>query len=226
MQVQFKKSRLILRISPERLASYGHTAGQPLDPVLAKYLWNCALSESLYESIHWLEVSLRNSINVAASQSWGTAWLTNGQLLYPEQKLVNESIDRLLKEGKSTNPADITAALNFGFWTSLFRKDYENKLRPLLQRMFPYVTPSSDRTRKNISDRLNTIRKFRNRIFHFEPILSYKPEVRYGEIKQTIEWIAPEIILFLELNCNFSEAFIKGEGHYLAQVSRILGAME
>ena len=226
MQVQFKKSRLISRISPERLASYGHRAGQPLDPVLAKYLWNCALSESLYESIHWLEVSLRNSIDVAACQSWGTAWLTNGQLLYPEQKLVNESIARLLKEGKSTNPADITAALNFGFWTSLFRKDYENKLRPLLQRMFPYVTPSSDRTRKIISDRLNTIRKFRNRIFHFEPILNYKPEVRYGEIKQTIEWIAPEIIPFLELNCNFSDAFIKGEAHYLAEVSPILDAME
>ncbi|MFM6929016.1 MAG: hypothetical protein ACKOX6_11165 [Bdellovibrio sp.] len=226
MQVQFKKTRLISRISKERLSSYGYLDGQPLDPVMAKYLWNCALSESLYESLHWLEVSLRNNIHTAAVNAWGYSWLTNGQLLQPEQRLVDEALERLQKEGKKTNPEDITAALNFGFWTSLFRKDYEYKLRPILPKMFPYVTPASDRTRKVISDRLNTIRKFRNRIFHFEPIISYKPDIRYGEIKQTIEWMAPELVPFLELNCGFSSEFSKGETHYSAEVKKILDSME
>ncbi|WP_413613352.1 hypothetical protein [Bdellovibrio sp. HCB-110] len=226
MQGQLKKSRLISRISKERLGSYGYLDEQQLDSIIAKYLWNCALSESLYESLHWLEISLRNNIHTAASHVWGNSWLTNGQLLAPEQRLVDEALERLIKEGKKTNPEDITAALNFGFWTSLFRKDYEQKLRPILPRIFPYVTPASDRTRKIISDRLNTIRKFRNRVFHFEPIISYKPEIRYGEIKQAMEWMAPELIPFLELNCGFSAEFAKGDAHYVSEVKKILDLME
>ena len=95
-------------------------------------------------------------------------------------------------------------------------------MRPFLPRNFPYVTPASDRTRKNISDRLNTIRKFRNRIFHFEPVTKYKPEIRYDEIKQAIEWMAPEIIPFLKSNCGFSDEFQKGENHYSNQAIKIL----
>ncbi|WP_374079960.1 hypothetical protein [Bdellovibrio bacteriovorus] len=226
MQGQLKKSRLISRISKERLGGYGYLDEQQLDSIIVKYLWNCALSESLYESLHWLEISLRNNIHTAASHVWGNSWLTNGQLLAPEQRLVDEALERLIKEGKKTNPEDITAALNFGFWTSLFRKDYEQKLRPILPRMFPYVTPASGRTRKIISDRLNTIRKFRNRVFHFEPIISYKPEIRYGEIKQAMEWMAPELIPFLELNCGFSAEFAKGDTHYVSEVKKILDLME
>lgn len=224
MQVQNRKSRLITRISIERLSSYGNLDQDPLENIMAKYLWNCALSETLYQSLHWLEIALRNNIYFAAVQTLGVTWLTNGQLLQPEQKQVQDVIDRLINEGKGTTPADITAALNFGFWTSLFRKDYEQKLRPILPRIFPYVTPTSDRTRKNISDRLNTIRKFRNRIFHFEPITKYKPEVRYGEIKQTIQWMAPELIPLLELNCRFNIEFQKGEQHYIADAKKILSS--
>jgi hypothetical protein len=211
-----------MRISTERLSSYGSLAQDPLENVMAKYLWNCALSETLYQSLHWLEIALRNNIYSAASQALGTSWLANGQLLQPEQKQVQDAIDRLTAEGKDTRPADITATLSFGFWTSLFRKDYEQKLRPILPKIFPYVTPASGRTRKNISDRLNTIRKFRNRIFHFEPITKYKPEVRYREIKQTIEWMAPELIPFLELNCGFANEFQKSEQHYLAEATKVL----
>lgn len=222
MQVLNSKARLISRISTERLGSYGNLAIDPLDEIVAKYLWNCALSETLYQSLHWLEVALRNNVSVAASQSFGSGWLTGGRLKSGEQLQVSEVIARLQREGKSTTPADITAALNFGFWTSLFRKDYEQSLRPLLPRIFPYVRPASRRTRKGIADRLNTIRKFRNRIFHFEPIAKYKPEVRYGEIRETIEWMAPEIIPFLGMTCRFEHEFAKGELHYLLQAQHIL----
>lgn len=212
-----------MRISKERLSSYGDLSTEPLDCIMSRYLWNCELSESLYQSLHWLEITLRNNIFEAASTAYGASWLTNGKLEANEQRQVDDTIYRLNDEGKGTTPADITAALSFGFWTSLFRKDYENFLRPILPKIFPYVTPASDRTRKNISDRLHTIRKFRNRVFHFEPITRYKPDIRYAEIKQTIEWMAPEIIPFLSLNCGFSSELAKGELHYLGAVGNIFG---
>jgi hypothetical protein len=226
MQAKFKKSRLIMRISKARLASYGDLDKDPMEKILADYLWNCALSESLYQSLHWFEIALRNNIHMAASTQWGSSWLTSNKLLYAEQKLVNDCAARLISEQKNQTPEDIVASLNFGFWSSIFRKDYEQKIRPLLPKIFPYSTPSSERTRRNISDRLNTIRKFRNRIFHFESILKYKPEVRYGEIKQTIQWMAPELIPFLELNCNFSTEYSRGPSFYINEARNILSSME
>ncbi len=184
------------------------------------------MSESLWECLHWLEVSLRNNIHTAASRAWGASWLTNGQLLSNEQKMVDEVISRLVDEGKDTTPVDLVAALPFGFWTSLFRKEYENKLRALLMNMFPYVTPTHLRTRSNIADRLNTIRKFRNRVFHFEPILNYKPDVRYGEIRQLIEWMAPEVVPLLLVNCKFNIELSKTDKHYLPAVRTLIGEME
>lgn len=221
--MQKLRSRLITRISVERLSSYGNLNKDPVEVVIAKYLWNCALSEALYQSLHWLEITLRNNVNFAASQAFGSSWLINNDhLLHNEKSQVQDVIKRLRTEGKSTCQGDITAALNFGFWTSLFRKDYEQKLRSVLKNVFPYVTPTSDRTRKHISDRLHTIRKFRNRVFHFESIINHKPEIRYGEIKQTIGWMAPEILPFLDLNCRFSSEFQKGELHYLHDAQNIL----
>lgn len=221
MQANLRIDRLKMRLSPARLNSYGDLTKDPLDEVLARYMWNCALSESLYQSLHWLEISLRNNIYEAGKSVWGTSWLTNGgQLLRPEEELVLDVINRLSKDGKSTTPQDIVAALSFGFWTSLFRAEYEIKFRSILPRVFPFA--GSDRKRHIISGKLNHIRNFRNRIFHFETIINYKPDVRYGEMRQVIEWMAPEILPFLDVTCEFKVEFAKGYGHYLKDCNQII----
>ena len=59
-------------ISEERLSPYRHrnTAGSSLK-IFASYVWNIALCESIYPTLHVFEVTLRNNINEAANKAFG-----------------------------------------------------------------------------------------------------------------------------------------------------------
>jgi len=66
-------------LSVERLRPY-RTAPEDTDSVvLARYLWNMALSHALYPALHLLEVSLRNRIHQAATERFGTIWLKDSR---------------------------------------------------------------------------------------------------------------------------------------------------
>lgn len=85
-------------------------------------------------------------------------------------ELVRQTLGRLRKDEKNTEPSDLVAALHFGFWTSLFTHRYKIALfRKIVKSVFPDLH-SSQRTRNFIMARLDRIRNIRNRIFHYEPI--------------------------------------------------------
>jgi hypothetical protein len=222
MQGKFDKENLIMRLSRERLSSYGDLSDQTFSEILAKYIWNLNLCESLYQSLHWLEISLRNNIHVAFSSAWGDDWHINGSLFTKEQEMINKTIKNINLPREKISPADITAATNFGLWTSLFRGEYEQKLRPLLKNIFPHVQPYSERTRSNLSNKLHGIRNFRNRVFHFEPIFNYKPEKKYADIQQMINWVAPELLPILEISCEFQVEYDCGFKKYLEKADKLL----
>ncbi|WP_177420368.1 Abi family protein [endosymbiont of Lamellibrachia barhami] len=76
----------------------------------------------------------------------------------------------LSRQHKVLNPGRIIAELNFGFWSSMLDKCYEQVLWPqLIKTAFPYM-PRKIRTRKVLSQQFHKIRQLRNRIFHHEPI--------------------------------------------------------
>jgi len=107
----------------------------------------------------------------------------------------------LKKRKKPVEAGRLVAELNFGFWTSLFNKNYEintkNCKTPLwpefLESVFPLI-PSEQRTRKNISQRLDSIRKIRNRVFHYEPIY-FLPDLEnlHFSIIETIGWFSSDL---------------------------------
>ncbi len=92
--------------------------------------------------------------------------------------------------------------LTFGFWTSLFDTKFELTLWKNLRFAFPNC-PKQNRKRKIISAKLNSIRKFRNRIFHHESISwnlevleSYKQDIIEG-----INWLDKDLLIWTdELN--------------------------
>lgn len=68
---------------------------------------------------------------------------------------------------------DVVAALDFAFWTQLFNPDLEPVLYSKgLYRAFPHVSPVRNAQRRAIAGRFNSIRLFRNRIMHYEPLLN------------------------------------------------------
>jgi hypothetical protein len=58
----------------ERLGAYGRDGSDP-STVLSRYLFNLALSEALYPSLQFAEISLRNAVHRELTARCGTeAW--------------------------------------------------------------------------------------------------------------------------------------------------------
>lgn len=211
-------------LSDERLNSYRRTPADTDIDLLACYVWNVALCETSYPTLHYLEVALRNSINEAASLSFEN-WLAPFSLILldNERGKVDAVIEKLVRRRKPVNVGRIVAALEFGFWTSLFKSDYDQRLWPrLLIPVFPHM-PARNRTRKYLSNRLTVIRHFRNRVFHHEPIWHRPHLVQIHEdILETVGWIDPTIRDLAAAVDRFPAVYQNGMHAYDASVERIL----
>jgi hypothetical protein len=89
------------------------------------------------------------------------------------------------------------------FWTELFEKKYYKILKGRPIKIFEKLP--NDISRVNISNRLNKIRRFRNRINHNEPICFEGLNVALTIPIETLEaiitllkWINPETLKLLE----------------------------
>ncbi len=195
MQVDFAQ-KLTQALSHERLSAYARRApGQGNRVLFAHYAWNMALSESLYPVLQALEVLLRNTVDNAARHYFGKAdWYDDSRIIqHPNDRSSIDKARRILnRQNKPIEPGRIIAELNFGFWTSLFDRRYEQVLWPrMLKTTFPYM-PRRIRTRQTLSKRFHRIRILRNRIFHHEPIWYWQDLLQqHVDILQAISWIEP-----------------------------------
>ena len=90
-----------------------------------------------------------------------------GKLLEHEANSINKTKTKFIRLG--TYSADkMVATFSFGFWTYLFsRRNYRIGGKTLLQ-IFPYRKKGVKAI--EIYNELNSIREFRNRVAHHEPI--------------------------------------------------------
>ena len=204
MQADFvTKLRKVL--SHERLAAYQSRSQSSGDlGLFSHYVWNMALSESLYPGLQALEVALRNTIhNAAVDYYQRDDWYDDTRVIHYQWNVdsISNAKRQLRRQRKAIEPDRIVAELNFGFWTSLFDSRYEQKLWiPLIKPAFPYM-PRQIRTRIELSKRLNRIRNLRNRVFHHEPIWYWPLEEQHVLIMETLGFIEPamrDMVLMLD----------------------------
>lgn len=79
-----------------------------------------------------------------------------------------------------------------------------------------YVFPHIDKQlnqRNVISNKLNNIRKFRNRIFHFEPICNNLETLKnnHNQILELLEGLNKDILIWTKQIDRFDELFIKAK---------------
>ncbi|MDF1881382.1 hypothetical protein JHD50_08735 [Sulfurimonas sp. MAG313] len=175
-------------ISNKRLQSYNS---------FDEYKKNLRMSEKYY--------SLRNSIDFYFTQKISSDWLDSDVLHKDSQQKVQEAKNKILRRKESLTHDKVLAELSFGFWTSLFRKSYSNLFRVKdLQHIFPNLPSKNEQLiNRNILDKkFNHIRKFRNRVFHYERILN-KPE--YKNIDKEIQ----ELLVYFDIEVyRFAEEFL------------------
>jgi len=137
---------------------------------------NLKKAKHLYIPISILEVSLRNSLNNIFEKFYGAGWIVNESsfLKAKELKKIIETKSKIEADNKVITKDKLVSELSFGFWTALFQSVYDDKMRTnTLKQIFPNLPPKEVERidRKTMSNKLNHIRKCRNRIFHYENIL-------------------------------------------------------
>ena len=185
-------------LSKERLKGYKLNENDSEDLVLKRYLWNLELCSVFYVPLHVFEISFRNYLYYAIAERYGNEWLTQPNMLAPyDETSVIDAVKQLKKRNESTAPGKIIAELTLGFWASLLHRKYISSLPsvpthalfwPLcLKKAFPYIDQSK-RNLRYISVRVEDIRRFRNRIFHHEPIWKMNLVRINQELKEAISW--------------------------------------
>lgn len=210
-------------LSSNRLEPYLSQSTQPdMDAALATYLWNLALCESLYPSLHGIEVSLRNSIHDTASSKFGSEFWFTSHLVGREKETIEQIGNDFSSRKIEANPGKYIAECNFGFWVNLFNGEYEQILwRSLIREVFPYA-PRRSSTRRTIRSRLDSIRRLRNRVFHFEPVWRLTDlRQKHLDILETIGCINPTFREMTVLVDRFPQVFDDGPAAYQARLKTL-----
>lgn len=181
--------KIINSISKERFEPYLKRSENTKN-ALFLYQKNIETSQEFYGLLSILEITLRNQIDQSCKLYFkNNNWLT--EILPIElSHQINENKSRLIKSKKEITNSRILAELNFGFWTTLFNRKYARIFWKPLHRIFPNM-PKENKKRTEVSSRLNHIRVFRNRIYHYEPII-WDLEIlkkKREEILETIYWL-------------------------------------
>ncbi|MFW2552631.1 hypothetical protein [Aliarcobacter butzleri] len=183
-----KESLIKQYISENRFKSYKN---------LDEYSQNLIFSQNSYIPLAILEIALRNALNNHLSEIVSETWYEDDFLTNDSKEKVSQAKGLLLKRKERITKEKIIAELSFGFWVNLFKKPYEKKLRIKdIKLIFPNLPTKEEEliNRDLLFKKLNHIRNFRNRVFHYEKVLN-KDNFNniYNEIFEIIKYFDDEL---------------------------------
>jgi len=190
-------------LSVPRLNKYRCACNNDKNKTLILYRYNIKLCQKFYGILGVLEVVLRNAINEhyrinLSDADWLVTQATNGFLL-PSQDDIYKERDKLVRINAYTHDK-LVASLSFGTWTILFsKKTYRQGGKTLLQ-IFPNKAHGFNQ--KQIYKDLDSIRAFRNRIAHHEPICFDSQKQVNVDYSEEIYNLILKYIEFLGYNTN------------------------
>jgi hypothetical protein len=180
---------LEIALTKPRLAKYLAKTNQDLDLALKLYEENTRLSEAFYTPLQSLEVCLRNHIDAQLAQRYGPDWCQNGAPGFNSvsEQMINNALWELRNKPPPTDRNDVVAELKFAFWVGLLGPHYDASLwRQCLHRAF---RRGGGKPRSLVHSRFNALRRFRNRIMHYEPIFHRPLQQLHDEMIEAIGWM-------------------------------------
>lgn len=193
------------------------------DTALARdlYTWNTEISAACWESLGYLEVGLRNTLDrqmVARHKAKGRtgSWVfdDSGELgrdlsgsadhQYPYKDLAKAQL-QVQKNKRALDSGQIISEVSFGFWHQLVSKK-QMFLWPDLVGAFPHV---SSRDQTPISDIVGSLRTFRNRIGHHHRIWSVDVGAKHREVLKLAGFIDPDLERWIKENSRVYQVLAK-----------------
>jgi hypothetical protein len=194
-------------VSAVRLQRYIAIGRGDTAHALRLYMWNTALSESLYGPLQGIEITLRNKIDERLTTFYGSQWYDNPRIgiQFAQQRQINDAKSSLQFQRKPLDHSRMIAELNFGFWVGLLGRQYENLWRSQLRQIF--INTPSPLLRKDAHKALNEIRFLRNRIAHHEAILQRRLLEEHALILTVIRWLCTVTADWIAHHSRFDEVY-------------------
>jgi hypothetical protein len=187
-------------LTDARFAAYRSEASGDHKRAVALYVWNAQVSAAVFETLHHVEVLLRNTIDtqfapVIAAAPPSITWLENPTILNVDsRKRVRETTERIRKEGNTPTRGRVVAGLSFGFWRALFDRKYDQLW---VQRLHP-AFPHGSGDRPEVAGLMSKLVPFRNRLAHHETIIRRPISSHYEEMLQLAGLIDPDARAWIE----------------------------
>ena len=197
--------------SAQRLNKYRFPSNNNKTKTLKLYKANLLVSRSFYPLLSVFEIVTRNSIyNVLASYFNDTDWIINQQNGFMSDNSLRRGsfylrtevarcIQKLTQNQSTITSGKVIAEQTFGFWTSLLEPYHFRLIRGKTLDAFPNRLRGYGRS--DVLKSLKKIQKFRNRIYHNEPICFVNNQIDFSqaleihqEILEVIAWIDTTII--------------------------------
>lgn len=229
--INYRPSLIDELITNERLNSYAPIFKHADDlELVGAYLWNMHVCASLYPLLTAAEVTLRNSIDAALTNSLGRFWWSRSRLHYRSfgqggnepfavsalknnfSKAANQvrrdKRDRYSIRNARPTHHEVIAKTEFSTWEFILDHEFmgPNLIWPAhLGSVFRGTWPTSRASNmlSSTKDLVKTVREFRNRVSHHEPVwkrFGVRDEAeaiahlheKIGKIKQLVSLISPE----------------------------------
>lgn len=204
-------------LSEKRLVKY--TCISKENPA-ACHLFNCELAQSFYASLSYFEIILRNKIDKVFSKHLGADWILQEKYLIGRNQDNMKNALTHIKDTKK-NPHDknhIISELNLGFWVYLFLPAYNDVLWQKYPTMLGEVFDGCKDiiVLSRIFNKLNQVRMYRNKIFHYGSVLVASAENRPEKVHNLIyrligDLSAPKLLKELKKIDTFNEKYQKGK---------------
>lgn len=205
-----KYSKLEYYVSQPRLDRYLGACNNSKDKAQKLYKINVRVSQSFYPILNLFEVFIRNSMHYRISGHFADPnWIINQKRgfmsdpsLRPSRFRLRKKVERaergIRRSGGTVTAGKVIAEQSFGFWTSLFEVHHYRLIGGVVINAFPHKPAPVNRSA--IANKLNDIRRFRNRIYHNEPICFDKSAIDFSQaitvrddIYELLSWIDSEL---------------------------------
>jgi len=144
-------------------------------------------------------------LHAQLTAAFGTDWYQNGgpNFTADSQSMIGDAFASLVNKPLPLDPNDVVAELKFAFWVGLLGPHYDATLwRHCLHKAF---LARGGRPRKTVHGRLNTIRRFRNRVMHHEPIFNRPLQQLHDEIIEAISWMCRDTAAWTTYRSRYDE---------------------
>lgn len=202
-------------LTDARFAPYLTAASGDHEAAVALYIWNARISAAIFETLHHVEVLLRNAIDaqflpVNPADTPQNTWLEDPAILNEaSRKRVHETIARITRDHKTPTRGRVVAGLSFGFWRALFDKRYDQLWVSHLHRVVPFG--SGDRS--EVAALMSRLAPFRNRLAHHETILLRPIASHYEELLALSGVIDPDARAWIERVSRVDQVLLERPGN-------------